>query len=475
MRRILTALGLALAAAGALTFPPAATPTSAQAAVSISLFYGELAPHGRWFRHPRWGWAWFPTAVDAGWRPYAYGRWAWTEEYGWYWISDEPFGWAVYHYGRWSYDPDYGWIWVPGGTWGPAWVAFREGDDYMGWAPLPPETLSADYGWQESDTALDASYYRPRWMFVPRRHFLARRAYVYAAPYQRSVVIFRTTRDVTRYERRQRGVFNRGFEPRRLEAALGRRVAPLRVNVVNDPRRVGPDRTGRQVNVFRPEVRVSREVAPPETARVRPQDRPRVRIQRDAVAPADRRERALPRAVPDSRPPASRTPETPPPSFAAPPAPRTAPPPAFTPPPRGPEQGRERDERRFAPPGPAPTVPPASRVAPPSQQPRVAPPSDMPRYEKPRAPEVRREQRTAPPQPPATPPPSSFVTPPAQRSAPPSFAAPPSPPPRSAPPPRAQPPAAPPPAAKPPPPPPPPKPAPKAPPCGQPGQPACPR
>lgn len=462
MRKIFTALGLALATAGALTFPPAATPASAQAAVSISLFYGELAPHGRWFRHPRWGWAWFPTAVDAEWRPYARGQWAWTEENGWYWISDEPFGWAVYHYGRWSYDADYGWIWIPGGTWGPAWVAFRESDDYIGWAPLPPETLYADYGWQESYTSLDASYYQPRWVFVPRRHFLARRAFAFAAPVQRNVAIIRFTHDVTRYERGRRGVFNRGFAPQRLEAALGRRVLPMRVNIVNNPRRVGPDRTGRQVNVFRPDVRVSRDAAPPAAARVRPQDRPRVRIQRDAVAPSDRRDRTTAPTNPGARPPAMRTPETA--------TPRTAPPPAYTAPPRmaprPPEQGREREQRRLAPPGPGQAAPPAPRATTPSQPPHMATPPQPPR-----TPEVRREQRAAPMQRPQTPQTPQYMAPPAPRSAPPGFAQPSSPPPRTAPPPpqRVQPPA-----AKPVPPP-PQKPAPKAPACGQPGQPACPR
>jgi hypothetical protein len=303
MRKILAALGLSLVSAGALTFPPAATPASAQATVSVSLFYGELAPHGRWFQHPRWGWAWFPTAVEADWRPYSRGQWAWTDENGWYWISDEPFGWAVYHYGRWSYDEEYGWIWIPGTTWGPAWVAFRDSDEYVGWAPLPPETLDAGYDWAPGYTALDASYYQPRWVFVPRRHFLDRRAYAYAAPVQRNVVIIRGTRNVTRYERGRRGVFNHGFEPRRLEAAIGRRVPPLRVNLVTDPRRAGPDRAGRQVNVYRPAVRISRDAAPPSAARARAQDRPRVRIQREAVAPSERRARTAPPPAQVTRPP----------------------------------------------------------------------------------------------------------------------------------------------------------------------------
>ena len=168
----------------------------------------------------------------------------WTDENGWYWVSDEPFGWATYHYGRWAYDEQYRWIWIPGGTWGPAWVAFRYSDENIGWAPLPPETLEASYGWDPSYTELDASYYLPRWVFIPRRHFLDHRVYTYAARPERNAVFFRASRNVTHYERGRRGVFNRSIEPRRLEAALGRRIAPVRINVVNNPRRVGPDRRG---------------------------------------------------------------------------------------------------------------------------------------------------------------------------------------------------------------------------------------
>jgi hypothetical protein len=29
-------------------------------------------------------------------------------------------------------------VWVPGRDWGPAWVSWRTGGDYVGWAPLPP-------------------------------------------------------------------------------------------------------------------------------------------------------------------------------------------------------------------------------------------------------------------------------------------------------------------------------------------------
>ncbi len=288
MRKIFLAVFLALASAGAMTLP-AATPASAQSAVSVSLFYRQLAPHGRWFRHPRWGWAWFPIGVPADWRPYSRGSWQWTDENGWYWVSDEPFGWAVYHYGRWAYDGEYGWIWIPGGTWGPAWVSFRYSDDYIGWAPLPPETLDAPYGWDAVYVDLDADYYVPRWFFVERRYFLDRGVYAHRLDGRRNRDFIRVTATATKYERGRHGVFNRSIDRGRLEAALGRKIGSARINVVGDPRHVGPDRSGLKVNVFRPDVRVSRDLAPPPGLRAKAGDRPRVTIQRDAVTPSDRR------------------------------------------------------------------------------------------------------------------------------------------------------------------------------------------
>jgi len=58
----------------------------------------------------------------------------------------EPWGWATYHYGRWVNLDGTGWCWVPGYTWAPAWVSWRYGDGYCGWAPLPPDSfVGIDY------------------------------------------------------------------------------------------------------------------------------------------------------------------------------------------------------------------------------------------------------------------------------------------------------------------------------------------
>jgi uncharacterized protein YraI len=105
--------------------------------VSIGSFYRPLAQHGRWVELR--GRYVFVPRVGSNWRPYTEGRWVYTNRYGWMWVSDEPFGWATYHYGRWAYSDRFGWTWVPGTRWAPAWVAWRRSDEYLAWAPLPPE------------------------------------------------------------------------------------------------------------------------------------------------------------------------------------------------------------------------------------------------------------------------------------------------------------------------------------------------
>ena len=118
-----------------------ATLTPAHAQVPAE-FQSALEPYGSWQPHPHFGEVWVPYDLPPGWRPYTYGRWVYTEEWGWYWVSDEEeadWGWVAFHYGRWAHDRRLGWFWVPGDEWGPAWVDWRRGDDYVGWAPLPPD------------------------------------------------------------------------------------------------------------------------------------------------------------------------------------------------------------------------------------------------------------------------------------------------------------------------------------------------
>ena len=135
--------------------------------VETNSFYGPLARYGDWLWF-KGQYVWVPDRIDASWRPYTRGRWVFTERHGWMWVSNEPFGWAVYHYGRWGYSNRIGWFWVPGRRWGPAWVSWREANNYLAWAPLPP---SYD---ERASLNIEAraipDYY---WQVVPSRSFLS--------------------------------------------------------------------------------------------------------------------------------------------------------------------------------------------------------------------------------------------------------------------------------------------------------------
>ncbi|WP_316819623.1 DUF6600 domain-containing protein [Pedobacter gandavensis] len=106
--------------------------------VSLQSFYDELSPYGTWIQDPQYGYVWRPDVDQQDFRPYySNGRWAMTE-YGNTWVSDYDWGWAPFHYGRWVYNRYRQWIWIPDTVWGPAWVSWRSGGGYYGWAPLSP-------------------------------------------------------------------------------------------------------------------------------------------------------------------------------------------------------------------------------------------------------------------------------------------------------------------------------------------------
>jgi hypothetical protein len=197
----------------------------AQAQVPASLeFRAALEPYGRWVNHQRWGEVWVPADVDREWRPYQLGHWVYTDEWGWFWNSDEDFGWIVYHYGRWAFDRELRWVWIPGDEWGPAWVQWRRGADVVAWAPLPPEEVIDEY---EEEPEV--------WVAVPVRQMTAPRLVEVVVPRQRVTVIFRDTVIVNRtvyYRDRRRPAVNPGVPPMFIAAAIGR---PIRAVEVRPP------------------------------------------------------------------------------------------------------------------------------------------------------------------------------------------------------------------------------------------------
>jgi hypothetical protein len=238
-----------------------------QGPVDESLFYSELSPYGRWMQRASYGWVWEPTRVEVGWRPYTRGHWAATD-YGWTWLSDEPWGWATYHYGRWLLDREYGWLWVPGTQWGPAWVSFQQGNGYVGWAPLPPSVgFRAGIGIQIGSLSLSAQIDPYAYSFVPERYFLESRIYDSILPSARNVTFVRGTRNITSIRVINNRVVNQSIPMQRIEQVTGQRVRRYQLNETRNRAQGRVARVqGDQITIFRPGVTLGRarpDMTPP--------------------------------------------------------------------------------------------------------------------------------------------------------------------------------------------------------------------
>jgi hypothetical protein len=199
--------------------------TPARAEASFGFFYSNLEPHGSWHVSARYGQVWQPAVHARGWNPYYDGHWLYTDV-GWTWASDYPWGAIPYHYGTWVVDPAYGWVWVPGYTWAPAWVTFRTGPDYIGWAPVAP-AFSASFTLGSRWPASSA------YVFVPARSFLAPHVRTYVVPASRTRVAYRHANVVTAPVVRNHTVFTRGPDVRSVERATGHPVRPSRIEHVS--------------------------------------------------------------------------------------------------------------------------------------------------------------------------------------------------------------------------------------------------
>ena len=219
-------------------------------------FYSQISRYGTWVDVAPYGRCWVPLDVSVGWRPYTQGYWVDTD-YGWMWISQDPWGAIPYHYGRWALDDSYGWLWVPDDdeVWAPAWVSWRYGDGYVGWAPLPP-----DVGWQTgsgltvSAAVLDQRITRDSWCFVPTRSFGTTRIRASVLPPSRNVTFISRTQNVTQY-----GVVNSRPAERGLDLVLehdtGRTFQRYQVLDSSSPASLRGDKIlGRTIEAYRPSV-----------------------------------------------------------------------------------------------------------------------------------------------------------------------------------------------------------------------------
>jgi hypothetical protein len=262
MRYVKTALlGIAIVILSATWSKPARA-----ADVSFDFFYSNLSPHGSWMVSAEYGQVWQPRVYAVDWNPYYDGHWVYTD-LGWTWVSDYSWGSVPYHYGTWALDPDYGWVWVPGYVWAPAWVVFRTGPDYIGWAPVSPRyslSVSRSFGQPTSGP----------FVFVSARDFLAPRVRTYILPERQTAVLVQNTRIVNGLTIENSVVVNRGPNPKLIERASGQPIREMRIEQVRgvalEPHidraklRVDPQRMREGLHVAEPTRGVNRHLRVPQ-------------------------------------------------------------------------------------------------------------------------------------------------------------------------------------------------------------------
>jgi hypothetical protein len=225
--------------------------SNAQGVVSLQVFYDELRPYGTWMHNPSYGQVWVPR-VDRSFVPYGTnGYWIQTE-YGNTWVSDYNWGWAPFHYGRWFFDDFYGWVWVPDTVWAPAWVVWRSGGGYYGWAPLMPG-LNIHVSLHYYNRI--PNYY---WNFVPYRYVTYRHVHRHCVPRTQVVnVIHNTTIVNHNYTDNRRQTFFTGPSRSDIERRNGSRVEVYKINDRNRPGVTSVDRG--EVSFYRPDLSRSRQ------------------------------------------------------------------------------------------------------------------------------------------------------------------------------------------------------------------------
>lgn len=224
------------AAQGATAAEPNAQVAPPAERLNMSFFYDVLAPYGRWISIDG-DWCWQPAAglISADWAPYySRGHWVYTD-WGWCWVSDYSWGWVPFHYGRWFHHSRYGWCWWPDNEWGPAWVAWRYGGGYWGWAPLPRHIRYVhNHGFYHGkrrlrhgdDFGLDVNVF----FFLPLTHMADPRPWIHIVPPKRARDIYRLTAfDPDGFGDARGHFFNRGPKPEAVATASQKPVTPVTI------------------------------------------------------------------------------------------------------------------------------------------------------------------------------------------------------------------------------------------------------
>lgn len=174
--------------------------------------------------------------------PYTNGQWMNTDA-GWYFAAPTPYEEVVHHYGRWVYSPALGWVWMPGRVWAPAWVDWREDDQYIAWAPVPPSVYLV------SNAIIVPPLPFESYVVVEKRYFVEPVIYRYIYT-SNPVTIVTNMTPIPGVMVVNNMVIDQGPQVTVIESVRGSKIEMIKINKVGDIKEVRV--SSGQVNTFTP-------------------------------------------------------------------------------------------------------------------------------------------------------------------------------------------------------------------------------
>ncbi len=178
--------------------------------------------------------------------PYSNGQWVNTSQ-GWYFrAASEPEE-ITHHYGRWVHSPAVGWVWVPGRVWAPAWVDWREQDEYIAWEPVPPSVYIVN------NVIVTPPVIEERYVVVEKRYFAEPEVYRYMYKENKNKVMIKEWRRLDGVMVMNKTVINKGPDVTVIQTYTNTTFGVVTINPVTNINDVTYSTT--EYRVYQPEFK----------------------------------------------------------------------------------------------------------------------------------------------------------------------------------------------------------------------------
>jgi hypothetical protein len=168
--------------------------------------------------------------------PYTNGEWIYTDA-GWYFKAPTPHEELTSHYGRWTQDEKLGWVWLPGSVWSPAWVEWKENEDYVAWTPLPPSTYIKDDGTIDTPPEQKINKY----VVIEKKHIKDPPYYKYRYFYKenKNKIMIKDMEKREGVMVKNKTIINKGPDVNDIEKQTGKKIEKVKIKKVKNKNEVG--------------------------------------------------------------------------------------------------------------------------------------------------------------------------------------------------------------------------------------------